>query len=137
MTPIRVVCQNTLNLALSSAKRVWSTNHTGDMNGKIMDARDSLLYAEKYMTELGKTIERMNQIKLSDQKVKEYIDALFPIYEDPTPQQVKNIRRMKEDMMARYYDARILKMWAERLSIYQCGIRLCNSCKTIADNGKL
>lgn len=28
MTPIRVVCQNTLNLALSTAKRCWSTNHT-------------------------------------------------------------------------------------------------------------
>jgi len=27
MTPIRVVCQNTLNLALSSAKRIWSTVH--------------------------------------------------------------------------------------------------------------
>ena len=130
MTPIRVVCQNTLNLALSSAKRVWSTNHTGDMNGKIMDARDSLLYAEKYMTELGKTIERMNQIKLSDQKVKEYIDALFPIYEDPTPQQVKNIRRMKEDMMARYYDAPDLK------DVWQNGYRFINAVSDCATHAK-
>lgn len=29
MTPVRVVCQNTLNLALSTAKRSWSTNHVG------------------------------------------------------------------------------------------------------------
>ena len=130
MTPIRVVCQNTLNLALSSAKRVWSTNHTGDMNGKIMDARDSLLYAEKYMTELGKTIERMNQIKLSDQKVKEYIDALFPIYEDPTPQQVKNIRRMKENMMARYYDAPDLK------DVGQNGYRFINAVSDYATHAK-
>ena len=130
MTPIRVVCQNTLNLALSSAKRVWSTNHAGDMNGKIMDARDSLLYAEKYMTELGKTIERMNQIKLSDQKVKEYIDALFPIYEDPTPQQVKNIRRMKEDMMARYYDAPDLK------DVGQNGYRFINAVSDYATHAK-
>ena len=130
MTPIRVVCQNTLNLALSSAKRVWSTNHTGDMNGKIMDARDSLLYAEKYMTELGKTIERMNQIKLSDQKVKEYIDALFPIYEDPTPQQVKNIRRMKEDMMVRYYDAPDLK------DVGQNGYRFINAVSDYATHAK-
>ena len=130
MTPIRVVCQNTLNLALSSAKRVWSTNHTGDMNGKIMDARDSLLYAEKYMTELGKTILRMNQIKLSDQKVKEYIDALFPIYEDPTPQQVKNIRRMKEDMMARYYDAPDLK------DVGQNGYRFINAVSDYATHAK-
>lgn len=27
MTPIRVVCQNTLNLALDSAKRIWTTKH--------------------------------------------------------------------------------------------------------------
>ncbi len=30
MTPIRVVCMNTLNLALSTAKRSWSTNHVGN-----------------------------------------------------------------------------------------------------------
>ncbi|CCZ61360.1 phage/plasmid-related protein TIGR03299 [Hungatella hathewayi CAG:224] len=43
MTPIRVVCQNTLNLALSTAKRYWSTNHTGDIQGKINDAKYTLL----------------------------------------------------------------------------------------------
>lgn len=26
MTPVRVVCQNTLNLALNTAKRIWTTN---------------------------------------------------------------------------------------------------------------
>lgn len=43
MTPIRVVCQNTLNLALSTAKRNWSTNHVGDIKGKMDDARYMLL----------------------------------------------------------------------------------------------
>ena len=32
MTPIRVICQNTLNLALARAKRSWSTNHIGDIS---------------------------------------------------------------------------------------------------------
>ena len=31
ITPIRVVCNNTLNLALSKAKRSWSMIHTGDI----------------------------------------------------------------------------------------------------------
>ena len=57
MTPIRVVCMNTLNLALSTAKRSWSTNHVGDIKGKLEDARHTLLFADLYMTELGKTIE--------------------------------------------------------------------------------
>ena len=75
MTPIRVVCQNTLNLALSNAKRSWSANHVGNINGKLDDARYTLLYADKYMAELGRSIDRLNQIRLSDQKVYEYISC--------------------------------------------------------------
>lgn len=105
MTPIRVVCQNTLNLALSTAKRCWSTNHVGDIKGKMEDARYTLLYADQYMAELGKTIDRLNQQKLSDHQVLEYIDSLFPIVPNPSEQQVKNMLRMKEDMKVRYFDA--------------------------------
>lgn len=39
MTTIRVVCQNTLNLALHDAKRIWATVHTGDINSKLNEAR--------------------------------------------------------------------------------------------------
>ena len=109
MTPIRVVCQNTLNLALSTAKRSWSAHHTGDIKGKMEDARFALLYADQYMAELGKTIDQLNLQKLSDRQVNEYIDALFPLYENPTPQQIKNLQRMKEDVRMRYYDAPDLK----------------------------
>lgn len=109
MTPIRVVCQNTLNLALSTAKRSWATNHVGDIKGKLEDARDTLLYADKYMSELGRTIDVMNRQKLSDKQVYEYIDALFPPLDDATKQQRKNLLRLKDEVKARYYDAPDLK----------------------------
>lgn len=105
MTPIRVVCQNTLNLALNTAKRSWSTNHTGDIKGKMEDARYTLLYADKYMAELGKTIDALNQKKLSDRQVYAYIDELFPLVENATEQQKKNLLRLKEDVKMRYYEA--------------------------------
>ena len=109
MTPVRVVCQNTLNLALDTARRTWSTNHTGDIGGKLEEARHTLLYADLYMGELGKTIDRLNQVKLSDQRVYEYIDALFPLMDNPTEQQKKNMMRMKEDLKTRYFEAPDLK----------------------------
>lgn len=105
MTPIRVVCQNTLNLALSTAKRSWSTNHTGDIKGKMEDARYTLLYADQYMAELGKAIDKLNQQKLSDRQVLEYIDSLFPLIPNPSDQQIRNMQKMKEDMKVRYFDA--------------------------------
>ena len=105
MTPIRVVCQNTLNLALEKAKRSWSTNHVGNIEGKLEDARDTLLYADHYMKELGKTIDALSQKKLADRKVLEYIDELFPLVDGATELQKKNMLRMKEDVKMRYFDA--------------------------------
>lgn len=105
MTPIRVVCQNTLNLALSTAKRSWSTNHVGDISGKLEDARDTLLFADQYMAALGKSIDKLNHQKMSDRQVYEYIDALFPLVDNATELQKKNLLRMKEDVKVRYFDA--------------------------------
>ena len=105
MTPIRVVCQNTLNLALSSAKRAWSTIHVGDLAGKMAEAHNTLLLAEKYMGQLGMEFSRLSKIKLSDQKVLQYIDQLLPMDDQPTEIHRKNITRIREDMKRRYFDA--------------------------------
>lgn len=103
MTPIRVVCQNTLNLALATAKRTWSTNHVGDIRGKLEDAKYTLLYADKYMAELGKSIDKLSRQKLTDKQVYEYIDELFPLVDNATEQQMKNLHKMKEEVRDRYF----------------------------------
>lgn len=105
MTPIRVVCQNTLNLALSSARRMWSTIHVGDLAAKMDEAHNTLLLAEKYMGKLGTEISRLSKIKLSDHKVMEYIELLLPMDAQPTELHRKNIARVREDMKMRYFDA--------------------------------
>lgn len=105
LTPIRVVCNNTLNLALSTAKRSWSMVHTGDIRSKMQEARDTLFMAERYMDELGKEFEALRLKKLPDQKVMEYIEVLLPVEDGSTPQQIRNIERLREDMKIRYFDA--------------------------------
>ena len=105
LTPIRVVCQNTLNLALASAKRSWSMIHTGDIKEKMQEAKDTLFLAENYMDELGKEFEALRMKKLTDKQVMEYIEILLPIEDGSTPQQEKNMKRLREDMKIRYFDA--------------------------------
>lgn len=109
LTPIRVVCNNTLNLALSTAKRSWSMVHTGNIQEKMEEAKNTLFMAEKYMDQLGKEFDNLRRIQLTDQKVNEYIEILLPIEGDMTPLQRKNIFRLREDMQARYFDAPDLK----------------------------
>ena len=105
LTPIRVVCNNTLNLALKTAKRSWSMVHTGDVHEKISEAKDTLLRAENYMDGLGKEIDRLQKRKMSDREVTECIQVLLPLEDGFSAQQTKNVKRLREDMMARYFDA--------------------------------
>lgn len=109
VTPIRVVCNNTLNLALNTAKRSWSMIHTGDIRSKISDAKETLFMADKYMENLGCEFEKLRRQKITDRQVKEYIEMLLPIEEDASIIQIKNINKLREDMKARYYDAPDLK----------------------------
>lgn len=130
MTPIRVVCQNTLNLALATAKRSWSANHVGDIRGKLEDAKMTLFYADTYMAELGKAIDLLNRKKISDHQIYEYIDTLFPLAENATPQQRKNILRLKEEVKSRYFEAPDLK------DVGKNGYRFINAVSDFATHAK-
>lgn len=105
MTPVRVVCSNTLNLALSTAKRSWSARHTVSISGKLEEARETLLFAEHYMAELGKEICDLQKIRLSDKAVMDYVKTLIPMREDMTIQQKKNVTNLRENLKQRYFDA--------------------------------
>lgn len=105
LTPIRVVCNNTLNLALATAKRSWSMIHTGDIKGKMSEARDTLFMAEKYMDSLGKEFENLRLKKLTDKQVMDFIEILLPMESDLSDQQTKNMKKLQEDMKKRYFDA--------------------------------
>lgn len=110
ITPIRVVCNNTLNLALARAERSFSMFHTGNINEKFEEAKKTLFMADTYMEELGKEFERLRSIKVSDAQVEEYVNMLIPLDEDATATQIKNARTLRNDILTRYFDAPDLKV---------------------------
>ena len=98
VTPVRVVCNNTLNLALETAKRSFSMIHTGNIHDKIQEAKDTLFMVENYMDNLGIEFEQLRRQKMTDAQVKEYIELLLPMEKEPTPIQSKNILKLRRDM---------------------------------------
>ena len=122
MTPVRVVCQNTLNLALSSAKRIWSTVHVGELSAKMNEAYSTLQLAEKYMTDLSGEFSRLTKIKLTDSKVMEYIEMLLPMDDQPTEIHRKNIKRIREDLKIRYFDAPDLAHVGKNAYRFMCAV---------------
>ena len=109
LTPIRVVCNNTLNLALRTAKRSWSMIHTGDISGKIEEAKNTLLLADEYMTALGQEFEDLRKIKLSEKQILDYIKILLPMEENYSLLQKRGVEKLRADMKMRYFDAPDLK----------------------------
>ena len=105
LTPVRIVCNNTLNLALEKASRSWAMIHTGNINSKIQEAENTLFMAEKYMDSLGKEFERLRKQKITESQLKEYVGQLLPLDKGATAVQGKNIMKVREDMFRRYYDA--------------------------------
>ena len=122
MTPVRVVCQNTLNLALSTAKRVWSAAHVGEISEKMYQARNTLLLAEKYMVELGDEFSRLSKVTLTDRKVMEYIEMLLPMDENPSAARRRNIDRIREDLKIRYFKAPDLEQVGNNAYRFMCAV---------------
>jgi hypothetical protein len=73
------------------------------------EAHNTLLLAETYMQNLGSEFSRLSKIRISDSRVMEYIDMLLPLADNPTPVQIKNVRRIRDDLKTRYFDAPDLK----------------------------
>ncbi len=105
MTPVRVVCQNTLNLALLDAKRVWSTIHTGDIQMKLTEAKKTLLLAEYYMDKLSDEAEELSAITITDKKVMDFIQELLPTPEKASDAQMRNVDLLRTDLRLRYFEA--------------------------------
>ena len=79
ITPIRVVCQNTLNLALRKASRHWSCVHTGDIQGKLEEARYTLMNAEAYMDALEEEFGELKLKKVSETQVRDMTEKLLEL----------------------------------------------------------
>jgi phage/plasmid-like protein (TIGR03299 family) len=122
MTPIRVVCQNTLNLALSTAKRMWSTVHVGNLTSRMDEAHNTLALAGKYMQNLGTEFRTLSKIRLSDTQIHDYINMLLPVDETGSDTHKRNVSRIREDLRLRFYEAPGLRHVGKNAYRFVCAV---------------
>ncbi len=103
MTPIRVVCNNTLNLALGSARRIWTLRHTENVHDRLDEARSCLFRANEYMSGLAEYAERAAKLRLLDEDIKAILNELFPVTEKSTEREKANVERCRTEFMVCYY----------------------------------
>jgi hypothetical protein len=85
---VRVVCANTLNLALGggvgrnrSIKQSFKIRHTQTASGKIQAAREALGIANAYMDEFDKMAQQLFEIEITNDKFQDIIREAYPLPE--------------------------------------------------------
>jgi phage/plasmid-like protein (TIGR03299 family) len=84
ITPVRVVCANTLNLALSSlkgnkgVKQSFKIRHTATASGKVQQAREALGLANAYMDKFDELAQQMIQTEITKAKFDEIVALAYP-----------------------------------------------------------
>ena len=82
ITPVRVVCQNTLNLAMRGAKQSFKIRHTQTAEGRIVQARQALGLTFAYADEFQKQAQELFQQSVTDKQFSDLIRSLYPKPED-------------------------------------------------------
>lgn len=102
MTPVRVVCNNTLNVALATAKRTWSMRHTENVHERLNEARDCLFRAEDYMDGLAQYADMAANKTISDDEIREILNELFPVTDKTSEREKSTIDKIKDEFMVCY-----------------------------------
>ena len=78
VTPVRVVCQNTLNMALAGAKQTYKIRHTAKAEGRVQAAREALGIAHKYVDAFEKEAATLYAAAVNDNLFFDIIAAAYP-----------------------------------------------------------
>jgi phage/plasmid-like protein (TIGR03299 family) len=84
ITPVRVVCANTLNLALSSfkgknaSKQTFKIRHTQTAEGKIAVAREALGLANTYIDEFSELANKLIQTEITKAQFDKIVELAYP-----------------------------------------------------------
>lgn len=102
ISPVRVVCQNTLGMAIGGAKHRVSIRHTSGAQAALDVAREELGIYERYMATFAESAERLLATSMTDaQFVKWMNDHLFAT---PTTERQKASRQAKTDEYLGYFN---------------------------------
>ena len=101
-TPIRVVCNNTLTMALqgSPMQRVF---HDRNLGRRMMEAQEMLTQIVQYYQEVGETFQALAEIEMNQERLNEYLTAIFPDPKDPNEERAMKYIRMNRAASERLF----------------------------------
>ncbi|WP_406511025.1 DUF945 domain-containing protein [Streptomyces sp. NBC_00161] len=79
VTPVRVVCANTLRAALRNTRSSYTVRHTSGARARVAQARQALGLTFRYAEEFEKAAQRMLDVEMSTPGLRKIVDELWPL----------------------------------------------------------
>jgi hypothetical protein len=79
LTPVRVVCQNTLTLALANGEEIARAYHTRDMDTQLAAARRAVRAMMEGFAAMQDAFRAMAAVRMTDAAVLDYVTRVFPM----------------------------------------------------------
>lgn len=106
LTPVRVVCKNTLNYAIKKAHgRTFSVQHTSSANIRLEQAKQTMENYYAYLDEMENVIDRQKQILIEDRHLDQMMNVLFPMKDDATPREKERVMVNRSEVVNIYKKA--------------------------------
>jgi phage/plasmid-like protein (TIGR03299 family) len=106
VTPVRIVCQNTLNLAFNSAKHLFRVRHTvGAHKILIQQAREALDFAFDYLDGFQQEADQLINTTLTQSAFDEIIAREFGVPEDSPVATITRTENKLDQMSQLFADA--------------------------------
>jgi hypothetical protein len=77
-TPVRVVCQNTLNWGLARARQRYSIRHTEKIREHVHQARSVLELSIDYYKQFKQTGDQLASQRFTETQLRRVLDELYP-----------------------------------------------------------
>lgn len=78
VTPVRVICQNTLSLAFKTARQSWSVRHTQGTQGRISEAREALALTHEYLDEFDVIAQDLFKTPITVSDFDKIYETIYP-----------------------------------------------------------
>lgn len=102
LTPVRVVCQNTLSMALGGSAEGFSIRHTESLDGKIKSARRALGIVLKQYDDFAVQANKLAETRISRELLRSYVEEVFPARKgekvELTTKRIETVERMFSDL---------------------------------------
>ncbi len=100
-TSVRVVCQNTLMMAMADGQKAYRVRHSKNMQFRLEELADFLAITQEVFLIAEEWFKRLAKIQIVEDRLEEYFGAVFPLSEgqrktSKEPPRWKNLREAYE-----------------------------------------